>query len=136
MNRRDLLLLKFGAVQAILMAVYHLYLPIQFQWRKYLNEGVETINWALFALNNYFSFNLLIVGIMLLFHLVLKKEQRHTIKVLTVVVLLFWIFSAVYQLVEPMPLPNSLSWLGMVLPGIAGANVIVLLIPICTLIKS
>jgi hypothetical protein len=128
-------LLKFGAIQTVLMAAYHFFIPFQFNWGDFLTEGAPTINWSLYALNNYFSFNLLIVALFLLYHIFNKKEHMQTIKVLSIIAMLFWCFSAIYQIIEPMPLPMSLSWLGYILPGLAIINIGIFIVPLKELIK-
>lgn len=129
-------LLKIGAIQTVLMAAYHFFIPFQFSWCDFLSEGIPTINWSLYALNNYFSFNLLVVAGFLLYHLFYKNEYQHTIKILSLIAILFWCFSAIYQVVEPMPLPKNLNWLSYVLPGLALINIGIFSVPLKELIKS
>jgi len=128
-------LLKLGAIQTVLIATYHFFIPFQFNWGNFLTEGAPTINWSLYALNNYFSFNLLIVALFLLYHIIYKKEHLQTIKVLSIIAMFFWCFSAIYQIIEPMPLPVSLSWLGYILPGLALTNIGIFSVPLKELIK-
>ncbi len=128
-------LLKIGAIQTILIAVYHFFIPFQFNWREFITEGVPTINWSLFALNNYFSFNLLVIALFLLYYLYSKKIYIEVIKILSLIAMLFWSFSALYQIIEPMPLPVSLSWLGFVLPGLALVNILIFMVPLKEFIK-
>ncbi len=135
MKNSNLVLLKLGAIQTLLMAIYHFFIPFQFNWAHFLSEGTATINWSLFALNNYFSFNLLIVSIFLLYHLYRKIEFKQTIKVLSMIALLFWCFSAIYQIIEPMPLPKTLNWLSYLLPGLALVNIGIFYVPLKELIK-
>ena len=135
MKPLHLKLLKLGAIQTVLIAVYHFFIPFQFSWDDFLSEGAPTINWSLYALNNYFSFNLLIVSVFLLYHIFYKKEHLQTIKMLSIIAMLFWFFSAIYQIIEPMPLPMSLSWLGYILPGLALINIGIFSIPLKELIK-
>ena len=123
-------LLLAGALQTLAMAIYHFFIPSQFGWGQYLPEGLSTINWSLYGLNNYFSFNLLVVAAFLLYHLRFKSEKLYTIKVLGSIALLFWIFSAVYQLINPMPLPSNLVWLQVLLPSIAFLNIFLFIIPL------
>ncbi|OUR97729.1 hypothetical protein A9Q86_16080 [Flavobacteriales bacterium 33_180_T64] len=136
MKKSQTLLLKIAAIQTLLMAIYHFFIPFQFQWSNFLTNDAPTINWSLYALNNYFSFNLLIVALFLVYHLLYKKQQLQTIKVLSIIATLFWCFSAVYQIIEPMPLPVSLSWLGYALPGLALINIGIFSVPLKELIKS
>jgi len=135
MKKSNIKLLKIGAIQTILVAVYHFFIPFQFNWGDFLAEGIPTINWSLYALNNYFSFNLSIIAIFLLYHLHTKKTHVQTVKVLSIIAMLFWCFSAIYQILEPMPLPLSLRWLGYVLPGLALINIGIFSVPLKELIK-
>lgn len=136
MNNFNKKLLTIGCLQTMGMAIYHFFLPFQFQWTKFLPEGLPTINWALIGLNNYFSFNLLVVSFFLFYHLKTKSDKIHTIKVLSMITICFWCFSAIYQIIKPMPLPIHLDWLGLVLPGIAILNVFLFLIPLKGIMKG
>ncbi|MEH6538412.1 MAG: hypothetical protein V7719_18600 [Psychroserpens sp.] len=135
MKKSNIKLLKIGAIQTILIAFYHFFIPFQFNWGVFLAEGIPTINWSLYALNNYFSFNLLTVAFFLLYYILFKREHMQTIKVLSIIAMLFWCFSAIYQILDPMPLPISLSWLGYVLPGLALMNIGVFSVPLKELLK-
>lgn len=130
MNKLNKKLLTFGCLQTLAMAIYHFFIPFQFQWAQFLSGDIPTINWSLYALNNYFSFNLLVVSSFLLYHLIYKTKKLHTIKTLAVIALLFWVFSAAYQIITPMPLPSSLQWLGIVLPATAFINIAIFSVPL------
>ncbi len=136
MKNLNTTLLKIGAIQTVLMAMYHFFIPFQFHWGDFLSVGTPTINWSLYALNNYFSFNLLVVAVFLMYHLFYKKEQQQTIKILSVITILFWCFSAVYQIVEPMPLPKNLIGLAYLLPGLAFINIGIFFLPLKELLKN
>ena len=136
MTKTNLFLLKFGTLQTVLMGLYHFYIPFQYNWSNYLEQTSPTINWSLFSLNNYFSFNLLILALFLGYFLLKRQDSKEVIKVLSSLILLFWIFSVVYQLVEPMPLPEHLNWIGLTLLGVAFINGMIFLIPIISLIKK
>ncbi len=135
MTKTNTLLLKFGTLQTVLMGIYHFYIPYQYQWSNYLVESSPTINWSLFSLNNYFSFNLLVLALFLGYYLLRKPDSYEIIKVLATLILAFWIFSTVYQLIDPMPLPENLAWIGLVLLGVAFINGLIFLIPLIALIK-
>jgi hypothetical protein len=136
MNKTNLFLLKFGTLQTVLMGLYHFYIPVQYSWKNYLEQKSPTINWSLFSLNNYFSFNLLVIALFLGYYLFRKKDNSEVIKILTSIIFLFWIFSTVYQLIEPMPLPEHLKWIGFILLGVAFVNGIIFFIPLISLIRK
>ena len=65
-----------------------------------------------------------------------NKENIEIIKVLTALLFMFWLFSTLYQLIEPMPLPDNLKWIGFILIGVAFLNTLLFLIPLITLLKK
>jgi cytochrome bd-type quinol oxidase subunit 2 len=136
MTKGNLFLLKFGTLQTILMGLYHFYIPFQYNWSNYIEQKSPAINWSLFSLNNYFSFNLLVIALFLGYYLFRKQDKKEVIKVLTSIIFLFWVFSTVYQLIEPMPLPEHLKWIGLILLGVAFLNGLIFFIPILSLIKK
>jgi cellobiose-specific phosphotransferase system component IIC len=136
MTKANLFLLKLGTLQTVLMGLYHFYIPFQYNWSNYLEQKSPTINWSLFSLNNYFSFNLLVVAIFLGYYLLRKQDKKEVIKILTSIILLFWIFSTAYQLIEPMPLPEHLKWIGSILLVVAFLNGLIFIIPLISLIKK
>lgn len=128
--------LLIGALQTILMGLYHFVIPFQFGWGNYLEETSPTINWSLYSINNYFSFNLLVLALFLGYYLVKKQEKVEVIKVLSTMIFLFWVFSVAYQLISPMPLPSHLSWIGYILVGVAALNGVLFFIPLRSLYKK
>ena len=136
MTKTNLFLLKFGTLQTVLMGLYHFYIPFQYNWSNYLEQKSTTINWSLFSLNNYFSFNLLVVALFLGYYLYRKKQEKEVIKILTSIILLFWIFSTVYQLIEPIPLPEHLKCIGYLLLGVAFLNGVIFFVPLISLIMK
>ena len=121
-------LIKLGAIQTLLMALYHFYLPFQFGWSQFIPEGIASIKWALFALNNYFSFNLLVLCLTLIYYIRSKKLDK--IKLLSFITACFWVFSAIYQWIESLPLPTSFNWVGYLLPFLAFFNSLLFMVPL------
>jgi len=136
MNKTNSLILKLGTLQTVIMGLYHFYIPFQFNWGNYLEQTSPAINWSLYSLNNYLSFNLIILALFLGRYLLSNKENIEIIKVLTALLFMFWLFSTLYQLIEPMPLPDNLKWIGFILIGVAFLNTLLFLIPLITLLKK
>lgn len=90
------------------MALYHFILPYHLGWKHSLIEVTAMINWAMFSLNNFFSFLLLWGGIMT----IITAFRWEKVDLLGYGILvgmgLFWIFNASYQIFIPMPLPEHL----------------------------
>ncbi len=129
-------LLKFGTIQTVLMGLYHFYIPFQYNWRQYFEHKSPAINWSLYSLNNYFSFNLFILAVFLGYYLIRKIEKTEVIKVLTSLVFLFWVFSSIYQFVDPMPLPRHMTWIGIAMVVVAIFNAFLFSIPLISMIKN
>ena len=136
MNKTNSLILKFGTLQTVIMGLYHFYIPFQFNWGNYLEQISPVINWSLYSINNYLSFNLLILALFLGRYLLRKKENTEIITVLASLIFMFWLFSTLYQLIEPMPLPEHLQWIGFILIGVAFLNTLLFLIPLITLLRK
>lgn len=130
MNSLQTKIFTFGVLQTILMSIYHFFIPLQFGWEDYLLNNSPTINWSLISLNNYFSFNLLTESLILWYLIKRKSEAIKTIEVLGLVLLLFWLFSLIYQLIYPMPLPKRFMFLSVLLPAIAFLNILLIGIPL------
>jgi hypothetical protein len=79
---------------------------------------------------------LLVVALFLGYCIYRNPDKKEPIKVLSSIILLSWTFGAVYQLIKPMPLPEHLSWSGLVLLGVACLNAVIFLVPVISLVKN
>jgi hypothetical protein len=82
------------------MAAFHFALPSIFDWDRFASALPTPIRWALFAINAFFSMLLLAGG---LASVGLARRQRPATAVLWIMVL-FWAFSAGYQMLRPFPM--------------------------------
>ncbi len=125
--KRRLLWYRLGLLQTLAMGLYHFYLPLQWQWPRVAHGLPPTIYWALFALNNYFSF-LLVAASVLSWWARDKGEAGLGAPLLPLGFASFWLFAFGYQMLWPMPLPDLLAWLRLLLPGIALGNAVLFLL--------
>jgi hypothetical protein len=92
---------------------------------------------AVFA-EQLFEFQLARRRLFLGYYIYRNPDKKEPIKVLSLIILLSWIFGAVYQLIKlmPMPMPEYLSWIGLVLLGVACLNAVIFLVPVISLVKN
>lgn len=118
------------------MGIYHVFIPYQFSWKDFLHESIPTINWSLFTINNYLSFLLVVIGLSLGYLLIFRPKQIVAIKLLSWNCLAFWLFSFIYQIVSPIPVPTKLNWIPALLTAIAFMNALLFLLPLITNYKK
>jgi len=111
------LLLIAGAMTA-LMGGYHFFLPLEFGWSADLAHD-PMLQWALLSINSFFSFLLLMGGLVTIVIGVRPRPWGPIGVGFLAGMTSFWFFNACYQLLFPMPLPHRLSSLAWVLAGFA-----------------
>ena len=94
---------------SVALALYHFFLPLQFDWAKFVGEVPGQIRWALFAINFFFSVLLLVVGLCVV--ATAWNSFRNEPLALLVVggAASFWLANFVYLMRFPFPVPASLS---------------------------
>lgn len=125
-----LTLLRAGVFLTLVMAVYHFYLPYQFRWDPAFIDG-SNAEWSTrYSLNNYFSFLLIILGGTLGYEVFYKQRAEGGSQPLTFVLALFWVVSAIYQIIDPMKFPAQSGNLGLILTTFAFVNAAIFVIPL------
>jgi len=106
------------------MAVYHLWMPVQWGWAEKLRAAPPAIAWGAVMINACFSI-LLLVGAALTTLCAFRWARRDTLTWCCVGgMATFWVFNAAYQTVSPMPLPDRLRFIGWILSAFAVAMVL------------
>jgi len=121
--------LKLGTIQSLVMAVYHFFIPMQFQWGQYMDPSIPSINWATYTTNFYFSLMLLLISGFLLF-LIIKRKHGLSMIILAYILGIFWLVNFIYLLFNPMPLPSRMHWLQGLFAAIALLNLVCFIIPL------
>ena len=101
------------------MALYHYWLPYQWDWPSDLRRISPAVGWGSLMVNFCFSTLLLWGGVMTLLA-AMRWRKRDAMTTATVAGMgVFWLMNAAYQAAIPMPLPPRLHVLGWVLLGFA-----------------
>ena len=101
------------------MGAYHFFLPSMFHWDRFVTKIPDSIQWALFSINFFFSYLLLAGGILTLIALRRLHRSLPPDRGVLYAMAGFWLVNVLYQLVIPMPLPAKLWLLHLVLVGYA-----------------
>jgi len=81
------------ALKGMLIGVYHLYLPVHWQWEVGLKETPEILRWALFALNDMWSVIIILLHALLLFFF--RKGSEIKRYYLGLFLAIYWLFHAI-----------------------------------------
>lgn len=84
------------------MGAFHFALPALFGWARFTQTLPVQIQWALVAINAFFSLLLLAGGLTSLMAVRRDASSRWSIGTMVV----FWVFNAAYQVVRPFPAPR------------------------------
>jgi hypothetical protein len=101
------------------MGAYHFFLPSMFHWDRFVTKIPDSIQWALFSINFFFSYLLLAGGVLTLVALRRLHRSLPPDRGVLYAMAGFWLVNLLYQLIIPMPLPAKLWLLHLVLVGYA-----------------
>jgi hypothetical protein len=128
--------LFIGSAHSVIVGGYHFLLPKLWGWKAATSELVDSIEWALYALNFLFSFQLCAGGIMAIWLLIKKKEQDQFPKIFFYYLTLFWLVNFAYQMINPFPVPEQYKVVATLLPSLALATFLLFAIPLIRNINS
>jgi len=101
------------------MAVYHFWMPYQFDWTSKLRATPPAIAWGSFMINFCFSVLLVWAAAMTILA-AFRWTKQDAVTLCTVWGMgVFWVLNAGYQALFPMPLPENLRAVGWFLLGFA-----------------
>jgi len=101
--------LAAAGVLQIGMAIAHF--GLQYEWRGVDGGSLPAqLRWALFALNFSWSTLVLLVGGLTVYAGRLDPRAA-SVRVLVLIVAVFWTVHGIYMVVEPMPVPPRLAWI-------------------------
>ena len=101
--------LTAAGVLQIGMAIAHF--GLQYEWRGVDGGSFPAqLRWALFALNFSWSTLVLLVGGLTVYAGRLDPRAA-SVRVLVLIVAVFWTVHGIYMVVEPMPVPPRLAWI-------------------------
>jgi len=120
------LLLITVAAKGIILGGYHLYLPTHWQWVAGLHDTPAMLKWALLALNDMWSVLMIILHSSLLFCFI--KKNRELFVPLGYLLTSYWFAHAVIISIRPLPLPEQMQNLSMILTTIPYIQTSILLV--------
>src|SRR5262245_51593067 len=101
--------LTAAGVLQIGMAIAHF--GLQYEWRGVDGGSLPAqLRWALFALNFSWSTLVLLLG-GLVIYAGRRDPNAASVRVLVLVVGVFWAVHGIYMVAEPMPVPPRLAWI-------------------------
>jgi hypothetical protein len=118
------------------MALYHLWLPYQWDWPDKLQAVSPSISWGMFSINFFFSILLMLGGLLTLF-CAWRGREIQLMAILPVLGMgIFWVINAVYQVAIQFPLPENLSFLRWALLAFAVIMALLYLLPVLVALKA
>ena len=136
MNKLIPSILKFASVQGVLIGVYHIILPYQWNWYAYTADLPPMIEWSLYALNNFFSVLLILLSLVAFREVIGRQEGRGKIPLALMACLLFWVIDCVYQVVVPVPAPPAYAFIKYLFFGAALLNAMLYLLILLAVLKK
>jgi hypothetical protein len=129
-------MLLLGGGMSVAMALYHFFLPVQFHWAKSVGEIPTILQWSLFALNFFFSWLLLVVGLAVLAAAWnLPRNQPLALRIVGGAAS-FWLANFTYLMIFPFPVPPSMYAVKLGLESFAAASFVLHGIPFGWLIAT
>lgn len=101
------------------MAVYHFWMPYQWDWTSKLRATPPAIAWGAFMINFCFSVFLVWGAAMTILAAFRWTKQDAVTRCAVWGMGVFWVLNAGYQTLFPMPLPEHLRAVGWLLLGFA-----------------
>jgi hypothetical protein len=114
----------------VCMAGYHFFLPSAFGWADEVKTVHPTVRWALFSLNIFFSYLLLALGLITIIGAIARRTGDGIYHLVLLSGAIFWLINGCYQLLIPMPMPESFVILRYFLKSFAFGVAVLYLIPL------
>jgi len=114
-------MLLLGGGMSVAMALYHFFLPVQFHWAKSVGEIPTILQWSLFALNFFFSYLLLVIGLAVLAAGWNSSRGQPLAIIVVGGATSFWLVNFGYLLIFPFPMPPSMYAVKLSLQSFAAA---------------
>jgi hypothetical protein len=113
------LCLVVAGVLSLSMGGFHLFLPRVFDWSRGMRSAPDSLEWALFSLNVFWSVLILLTGVLAIVLARRDWSEHAPGRAVLGALACYWLVHALYLLVFPFPLPANLQWLGTAFVGFA-----------------
>ncbi|MBI3661002.1 hypothetical protein HY230_11120, partial [Candidatus Acetothermia bacterium] len=128
--------LLIAGISSAAMALYHFWLPYQWNWESELSNRSAALSWGLFSINFFFSI-LLLEGSIITLIVAFKRTEINTLAYASVLGMgVFWAVNAIYQIIIPLPLPDNLAILRWSLLAFAVLVAVLYLLPLIWALHS
>ena len=124
MNKLTSSILKIATVQGVLIGIYHIILPYQWNWHRYTADLPPMIEWSLYALNFFFSVLLILLSLVAFNEARGLAKGNKKVPMALLACLVFWIVDGFYQLIFQVPAPASYAIIKPLFLGAAVLNVL------------
>jgi hypothetical protein len=104
------------------MACYHFALPYIWEWGPSLDALPPAIRWGSYSINFFKSYLLLMGGALTLLAWRHLGSGRTADRGIAAAMGSFWLINALYQLCSPLPIPDRLLSIRIILVGYAAAT--------------
>lgn len=116
------ILLKLATGHGILIGLYHIILPYQWDWSRFTSDLPPIIEWSLFALNLFFSVLLVLLSVLGGLVSVIHDPSGRWGKLILGAIVMFWGIDIVYQFFNPVPVPEAYWFIKHLFLGAAIIN--------------
>ncbi len=123
MKKRTNTLLRIATIQGLLIGVYHIILPYQWNWHAYTSELPPMIEWSLYALNFFFSILLILLSLVA-YKQARQEADKPGAPLSLIACLSFWAIDTVYQIMVTVPAPPAYSFIKPLFLGAAVLNLL------------
>lgn len=112
-DMKEKTLITVGSLASIGFGVWHLFVPMLWNWNSYIDLAATELIIAVRAINVFFSLSLILFGIMNLLFIRADKANKYALKVLLASTSLLWFTRVIFQLVYPQGTLNPVLQYGM-----------------------
>lgn len=117
MQNYKLTLFRLGLTNAMLVSIYHFYLPYHFDWQLGLTETPEMLVWTLMTLNNGWSLLCLLFAGLLYYFSLNSSGDTATKRLICGGFAFYWICHTLNLILNGPIFPQSLAWIGQLFLG-------------------
>lgn len=102
-----------GSIVSIGFGMWHFFVPTIWKWYSYIDVKAPELVLAIKATNIFFSFSLVLIGLMNIVLVSSRHSSKHTIMTILAVNIILWLTRVVLQIVAPQGTINFYIQYGM-----------------------
>lgn len=94
-------LVSVGSIASIGFGIWHFSVPTVWKWYSYIDSNATELIAAVRAINAFFSFSLVLFGVMNMLLVYGDRSNRYSIIVMLAATFILWITRVVFQVIYP-----------------------------------